>query len=271
MRRIVPHDVSEADRLMKKLLIAFLVLAGTILCGPDTAIAAERDTLVQVATIDALLGGLYDGVATVGALKGYGDFGIGTFDALDGEMIVLDGQVYRVGADGRAVIVPDEETTPFAAVTFFAPDREIPVPSGTDLESFPSLVDPSANLFHAFLLEGRFKAVRTRSVPEQGKPYRPLVEVVKNQPLFDFQDVEGVLVGFYCPPFVKGINVPGYHLHFLTADRSAGGHVLGFTVDQATLKVDTLNRFVLHLPESEAFAGADLQKDREEELERVEK
>lgn len=257
--------------MMKKLLILLSILAGLGISGPNSALSAGRDTLVQVSTIDALLGGLYDGVADVGSLKDLGDLGIGTFDALDGEMILLDDQVYRVRDDGRAVIVPDEETTPFAAVTFFAPDREISVPPGTDLASFPSLVAPSANLFHAFLVEGRFSAVRTRSVPEQQKPYRALVEVVKNQPTFEFNDVEGVLVGFYCPPFVKGINVPGYHLHFLTADRTAGGHVLGFTVEEASLKIDTLSRFILRLPESDDFADADLQKDRREELESVEK
>jgi acetolactate decarboxylase len=259
---------------MKKLWIALLFLAGTGLWGLNPAICAERDTLVQVATIDALLGGLYDGVATVGSLKDQGDLGIGTFDALDGEMIVLDGSIYRVGADGRAVPVPDGETTPFAAVTFFESDREAAVPAGTDFEAFPSLIDasvPSANLFYAFRLEGRFKAMRTRSVPRQHKPFPPLVEVVKNQSVFDFQDVEGVVVGFYCPPFVKGLNVPGYHLHFLTADRTAGGHVLGFTVDEAVLKIDTLSRFLLQLPDTEGFASADLRRDRMGELRKVEK
>lgn len=259
---------------MKNLLLALLCLAGTGLCGLNPTAAAERNTLVQISTIDALLSGLYDGVATIGSLRAHGDFGIGTFDALDGEMVVLDGQVYRVGADGQAVSVPDRETTPFAAVTFFAPDQEILVPAETALDSFPALVEatvPSTNLFYAFLLEGRFKAVRTRSVPAQQKPYRPLVEVVKEQPVFDFAGVEGVLVGFYCPPFVKGINVPGYHLHFLTADRKAGGHVLGFTVEEATLKIDTLSHFLLQLPETEEFAGIDLHQDRQEELERAEK
>lgn len=259
---------------MKKSLIVLLILAASGLYGPHPAISAERDTLVQVATIDALLGGLYDGVATVGSLKGEGDLGLGTFDALDGEMVVVDGEIFRVRSDGRALPVPDRETTPFAAVTFFNPDRELPVPPGTDLKSFTALADaaePSANLFYAFRLEGRFRTMHTRSVPRQEKPYRPLVEVVKNQSVFDFTDVEGVVVGFYCPPFVKGINVPGYHLHFLTADRTAGGHVLDFTVDEATLKIDTINRFVLQLPEGGAFAAADLHRDRKTELERVEK
>jgi acetolactate decarboxylase len=259
---------------MRNSFIATLVLACLGLCGVQPRATLADETLVQISTIDALLAGLYDGVATTGELKRQGDFGIGTFDALDGEMVLLDGQVYRVSADGKAAVVPDKETTPFAGVTFFAADQEITVPPGTDFDAFRALVDkalPSPNLFYAFRLEGRFKTVSTRSVPRQSKPFKELVEVVKNQPVFDFQDVEGTLVGFYCPPFVKGINVPGYHLHFLSADRSAGGHLLAFTVDHATLQVDTLNRFILQLPEDKGFAKVDLQQDRKAELERVEK
>ena len=258
---------------MKKIRAACLLTACLLIGGLAPAMAGERDTLAQFATIDALLSGLYDGVAGVGGLKSYGDLGIGTFDGLDGEMVVLDGQVYRVGADGRAMVVAADETTPFATVTFFKSDRDIGVPAGTDFAGFQALVDASltsANLFHAFRAEGRFKTLRTRSVPKQKKPYRPLVEVVKEQSVFEFRDVDGVLVGFYAPAFAKGINVPGYHLHFLTADRKAGGHVLDFTVDRLDLKVDVLSRFLLMLPTSAGFAAADLRSDRQEELEKVE-
>lgn len=259
---------------MKKLLFALLLLAGSGLCGVPSAQAVEPGTLVQVATIDALLAGLYDGVATIGSLKSQGDLGIGTFDALDGEMVLLDGQVYRVSADGTAAIVPDQETTPFASLTMFDADQTIAVPPGTDYAGLRALVDkavPSPNLFYAFRLEGRFTSLSTRSVPRQSKPYKQLVEVVKNQPVFEFQNLDGTLVGFYCPAFVTGINVPGYHLHFLNSDHSAGGHLLGFKIDHATLQIDTLNRFILELPENEGFASVDLQQNRKAELEKVEK
>jgi len=256
---------------MKKLFLALVVLAVIGLGWGPTAGAGE--VLVQFSTIDALLGGLYDGTMTLSELKAHGNLGIGTFDGLDGEMILLHGQVYRVGADGRAVTVSDSETTPFAAVTFFDAERELALSAGTGFDGLSALLAEtlSANFFHALLIEGRFKTLRTRSVPRQQPPYRPLVEVVKEQPIFDFEEVEGVLVGFYCPPFVSGINVPGYHLHFLTADRRGGGHVLDFSVAEATLKVDTLSRFMLHLPNTGDFAAADLRRDRQGELEKVEK
>ncbi len=253
---------------MKNIFIRLLFIASLF---PSAAIA--NDSVVQIATIDALLAGLYDGVTSIGSLKQYGDFGIGTFDALDGEMVVLDGTVYRVSADGRAAVVLDSETTPFATLTTFVADQQVEVPPQTDLRGFRSLVDvalPSANLFYAFRLEGHFKTMMTRSVPRQNKPYKPLVEVVKDQLVFNFEDVKGVLVGFYCPTFVKGINVPGYHLHFLTADRKGGGHVLDFSVYKAALKIDKLSRFVLQLPQTEGFAKADLHLNRQDELKKVE-
>lgn len=255
---------------LRGVLLALVWLAA-VSGGP--AQADGGDAVVQFSTIDALLGGLYDGVVEVAAVKARGDLGIGTFDGLDGEMVVLDGQVYRVSVDGRARVVSDRETAPFATVAFFHPERSMAVPEGTGFEAFQARVDatlPSANLFHALRGEGRFKSIRVRSVPKQAKPYRPLVEVVKEQAVFDLKDVEGVLVGFRSPPFVKGINAPGYHLHFLTADRQAGGHVLGFTVDRLDLKVDTLSRFVVELPDSAGFGAADLAGDRKEELQKVE-
>jgi acetolactate decarboxylase len=253
----------------------FTALTGIIVgvCVWCTPAHAQRDTLTQFSTIDALLGGLYAGEISMTQLKNAGDFGIGTFDALDGEMVVYKGSVYRVQSDGRALEVADTDTTPFASVTTFVPDQHLALPAGLDFEKLPAWLEQylAPNYFHAILIEGRFAKMRTRSVPAQHKPYRPLVEVVKEQPVFEFDDVDGVLIGFYCPSFVQGVNVPGYHLHFLTAERNAGGHVLDFSVCEASVQIDTLQRFVLHLPTSSAFAKADLNKDRKHELEKVEK
>lgn len=259
--------------LLAALLLPLLLLTTTAgIAGPSPH--SGRDSLVQFSTIDALLSGLYDGVISIAELKHYGDLGIGTFNALDGEMVILDGTVYRVSADGRAAVVADSDSSPFASLTFFTADQTLAVPSGTDLTSLPALVTASgcsANLFHAFVLNGHFKTVRTRSVPAQRPPYRPLVEVVKEQPLFSFDNVAGTLVGFYCPPFVSGVNVPGYHLHFLNAERNAGGHVLAFEVQNGSLAIDTIDHFSLQLPRSTAFADAALDKNRHAELEKVEK
>ncbi len=259
--------------MLKRFACLVLVLALLPLCGFDAS-AQQEKRLTQFSTIDALMKGLDDGTLTMAELTRYGDFGLGTFQALDGEMVVVDGIVYQITADGAVHTPGAAMTTPFAAVTFFAPDREIKLKSGTTFESLAGEVDPflpTRNIFYAVRIEGSFDKVKTRSVPKQSKPYPPLGEVVKTQPTFDFEKVEGVMVGWRCPSFVKGINVPGYHLHFLTKDKKAGGHVLEFTAGQGTIKIDSVSDFRVILPESKEFFGLNLEGDTAASYDAVEK
>ena len=191
------------------------VLTGMLLMFCCLPVMAGQDTLMQVSTIDALLSGLYDGTMTIAELRQSGDFGIGTFDRLNGEMVMLDGIVYRVRSDGKVDVVPGTDTTPFAAVTFFESELRRDIASGTDFLMFQQWLDsllPNLNLFYAVRLEGHFRVMKTRSVPQQTKPYPALADVARHQPEFEFEDVEGVIVGYRSPAFVKGIGVPGYHL-----------------------------------------------------------
>jgi len=236
---------------------------------------SQRETLTQVSTIDAILNGIYDGVVTFGILREYGDFGVGTFEGLDGEMLAFDGDFYQVKADGIVYGVSDSMSTPFACVTFFDTDREETPPQGIgygELEQFIDGILPTANIFYAVKIEGTFSYMKTRSVPGQEKPYPPLTEVTKNQPVFEFNDVEGTMVGFRCPPYVAGVNVPGYHLHFLTKSKDAGGHVLDFNVGEVVVAVDYTSDFLMILPgEGSDFYETDLTQDKQEELEEAEK
>lgn len=246
--------------------------------GPSDAPAptmAAEDTVTQVSTIDALLAGAYDGVMRYDRLADYGDFGIGTFAGLDGEMLAFDGSFYQVKADGVAYETDGSMETPFAAVTFFESDIQAEIPAGSSYEEFQIFLDgllPTSNIFYAIRVDGVFDYMKTRSVPGQEKPYPPLVEVTANQPEFEFSNVTGTLVGFRCPDYVSGINVPGYHLHFLTEDRMAGGHVLEFTISTGNVNVDSSTSFHMILPgEGSDFYEFDLQGNREEELNQVEK
>lgn len=236
--------------------------------------AADRqDVLFQVSTIDALLQGLYDGGLTVSELGEHGDFGIGTFHGLDGEMVALDGEFYQVRSDGKCHAVKGSARTPFAAVTFFGTDLALEVDALTDYGQLADLLTralPTDNLFYAVKVAGNFAYVKARSVPKQEKPYPLLVDVVESQPTFEFTDVRGTLVGFRCPPYVKGINVPGYHLHFIDERKQAGGHVLECRVRQARIEIDLTSGFQMALPESEAFYRLDLAGDKQKELEKVE-
>ncbi len=235
---------------------------------------AGEDTLTQVSTIDALMTGIYDGEMTLGELKKKGDFGLGTFNTLDGEMLLLDGVFYQVTATG-AVLKPGPETrTPFAAVTFFKADRTVPLEKGLTFGRFTGEADkafPTPNIFYAIKVTGTFSRMKLRSVPAQTRPYRSLSEVVKAQSVFDLSDVSGTIIGLWCPSYAKGINVPGYHLHFLTADRKQGGHILDLVVDSATMEIDDTRELFLILPEDDAFNKADLKPDRGQELKKIEK
>lgn len=257
---------------MSKTNLIFILLSASIIgCGNDDS----RETLTQIGTIDALLGGIYEGEFSLQELSKRGDFGVGTFNRLNGEMVVLDGKFYQITADGKVAPADLNGQTPFAAVTYFETDREITIPAGTNFESLTNLIDatiPTTNVFYAIKVEARFKALKTRSVPMQTRPYKPLVEIAATQPEFDLEDVEGTIIGFRCPPYVAGVNVPGYHLHFLSADKNAGGHLLAFTTAaDAIVKIDETNSFAMILPHDADFYNIDLTTDKQAELEKVEK
>ena len=252
--------------------LAMLIIGAAMpACGSSSV---NRELITQISTIQALINGAYDGVTSVGELKKYGDTGIGTFAALDGEMLEIDGVAYQIKADGKAYKVADNLLTPFAAVTYFDIDRTLELASGTTYDQLQSYLDsvlPTLNIFYAFKISGTFNNVKTRSVPVQTKPYPLLTEVTKNQPVFEFNSVQGTIVGFRCPSYVSGINVAGYHLHFLTADKTAGGHILEFTVTQAEAQVDYTSDFHMLLPGSGEFYNLDLSGNASTDIAKVEK
>lgn len=257
---------------MKDLCVrAILILCALSLVG---CAAPHKNTVTQISTIDAILAGAYDGCMTLEDLSEYGDFGIGTLEGLDGEMILLDGCYYQVKADGTVCRPDSDLLTPFASVVFFESERVAALPEETDYETLKGIVDreaPTMNLFCAVKVTGTFAAMKTRSVPAQHKPYPPLVEVTRHQSVFDLTDVTGTIVGFRLPPYVKGINVPGYHLHFISRDGRTGGHLLDFTLKEGTARIDTCARFFMVLPDGAGdFGRIDFSRDRSEELQEAE-
>jgi len=253
------------------LLLAVLLLAG---CAHGR-LDGEGQVLYQVSTIDALLEGAYDGQMSFANLARHGGFGLGTFQGLDGEMVALEGKFYQVKTDGKAYPVDPAMTTPFANVTYFQPEMSLELKQATDfagLEAAISRALPSPNLFYAVRIDGTLPYVKARSVPAQSKPYPKLVEAAKKQAVFEFNQVTGTLLGFYSPPFVKGVNVPGYHFHFLDQERVRGGHVLTARLSAGQrVQIMSLPRFYLALPQEGQFLHSDLKADRSGELHQVEK
>ena len=231
-------------------------------------------TLVQFSTINALLQGVYEGPTSFADLKKYGDFGIGTLNSLDGEMITLEGKSYQITSDGKTHPIPDSGHTPFATVTFFHPDEKFTVEPSAIYIQLQELLDrrlPSKNYFYALRIKGTFSNLKVRSVPRQSPPYRDLKEVSKSQTVFQWKDIRGTLIGFRCPAFAKGFNVPGYHFHFISENRDCGGHVLDCALASGDVSVDTLEKIQVLLPANEAFANAKLDQYDDISMQAVEK
>lgn len=232
------------------------------------------DRITQFATIDSLLSGVYDGPFECTAVKAAGNLGLGTFNNIDGEMIVLDGVVYRVSADGSIAEVADSTLSPFAAVIDFAPEGTLELTAISDFSVLQERLEDAvgtANFPIALRLTGTFSAIKTRAPRAQSKPYPPLAEVVKTQAVFEGTDLHGTLVGFYFPTSFKGLNVPGLHLHFLSDDHTFGGHLLAFSLHDGILAWDLAESFDLRLPAtSDSFRQAPLDADRSTELKAVE-
>jgi acetolactate decarboxylase len=208
-----------------------------------------------------LLNGVYDGTTTAGEARRHGDLGLGAFAKLDGEMVAVDGHIYRVTADGHVSEASDDAEIAFAAMTRFSADKAVKLPLGLTFDNLQKFLDPilaNINQPYAVRIEGRFAALTTRAVPEQEKPYPLLCEVLKTQPIFELGRVDAVLVGFRGPPFLGNLNTAGYHLHALTRDAQRGGHVLEFTVEEATLSFLPIDRSEIVFPTTSALAEANL-------------
>ncbi|MDZ4821540.1 MAG: acetolactate decarboxylase [Planctomycetota bacterium] len=203
--------------------------------------AKQQPTIVfQFNTIQALLDGQYDADFTCGELRQRGNFGIGTFNALNGEMLVLNGQVWRVPGSGIPERVADHERTPFATVMNFRANHTHELRGIQSIEQFRKKIDellPNRQDMFALSLRGDFAYVKTRSVPKQTAPYRRLVDIVPTQPTFERHNVRGMLIGFWFPASLEGVNVSGLHLHFLSDDHRFGGHLLECRFDRASLEI----------------------------------
>ena len=224
----------------------------------------DPDTLYLSAPVNALVEGIFSATRTIGDIRRHGDLALGTFNQLDGEMVMVGGEVYQVSGTGSVRPVGDEECSPFAVATFFRELSQDRLRDGFDsmeglLGGLESLL-PSLNLMHAFQVEGHFELVRTRSVPRQ-ENYRPLVEVTREQPVFERHDVSGVLAGFYTPAFMASLNVPGFHLHFLSDDRTFGGHLLQCSAPEVLVRVQVLRQLRMDLPVSLDYLTLDFSRD----------
>lgn len=240
---------------MRKALISIAIVLVIVTVSGATAfllkpVVDENETIYQVSTLEALLEGRYDGITTVSDLKAHGDTGLGTFDGLDGEMILCGGICYQITSDGTVRVVEDEMGVPFACVSHMDVDMSFPVEQGMNISELCTYISgelPSTDTFYVIEIEGQFEEILTRSVPKQEKPYPPLEEVLKNQTIFSFNDVNGTIVGVWCPSYLGGMNAAGFHFHFLSEDGTMGGHVLDLHISLGEVHLDDTPELLLEM------------------------
>lgn len=234
---------------------------------------AGRSPVFISAPLSALVEGIYRADTTIGLLRQKGNLGIGTFNDLDGELVLLDDAVYCLRPQGDAERMSDSVRTPFALSTHFEGDTEESFTAPIAADAFErTILDliPSPNLMYSIRIDGHFSHVQARSVPKQSN-YLPLVEVTRVQTLFDFHDVDGTIIGFYTPQFLNGVHLPGLHLHFITADRTRGGHLLKASTTDITLKLQHAPAVELGLPMTVDFLTMESTRDVEADLDEAER
>jgi acetolactate decarboxylase len=252
--------------------IGFLCLAFSFFTS--TAQKDKNTSVYQYATINALMEGGFDGDITLAELQKKGSFGIGTFNELDGEMIGFDNHFYQIKSDGKSYAVTSSQKTPFAVVANFAKDKTVSISQIVDLKKLYVLLDslsPNKNLYVGYKIKVKCQTLKTRSVSKQVKPYPLMIDAVKKQSVFELETISGTLVGFRFPEYMTGLNVPGYHFHFLSDDTKSGGHVLDLLGSNFEIEIDYMSDFELHIPDNEDFNKLNLTKTKAEDLEKVEK
>ncbi|HXY93626.1 MAG TPA: acetolactate decarboxylase [Acidimicrobiia bacterium] len=238
------RDVID-DRLVGALHVRALTRAGLRHEAP------HAHTVVQTGTMAALLDGHYDGDLRVGDLLARGDLGIGTIQHLDGELVILDGEAWVVHADGRVDRVAADTRTPFVVACRFVPVASRHASEPVAFDALCTALDELAPVHEpvvAVRVDGDFRDLRLRSVHAQRRPYPPLRDVVAHQTEWSVAAARGSVVGFRFPDASSGIEVPGYHLHFLSDDRLHAGHVLGLTLVEGDLRVDGEHELHVEVP-----------------------
>lgn len=223
-------------------------------------------TLIQASTLNALMLGNFDKTVSVKDFLHHADTGIGTYTGLDGEAIFEDGVAYKATADGKVSVMQPEDGVAFGTVAKF--DESVPeveLKNISDIETLKQALEPyvkdDQNIFYMIKAKGVFKTMHVRSCFASEKPYPTLSEVAQDQREFHFENTRGDVIAVWCPKYVNGINLPGWHFHYLSGDKTQGGHILGLSADSLRVKIDKIERFDLTLPQNPEFAKRDLCED----------
>lgn len=232
-------------------------------------------TLFTVGIGGGLIGGLYDGFYPYKSLKKHGNFGLGAPDKLDGELMIFQGKIYKTQHTGKTSLVDDRDLTSFSMVNFFHADKKFNPPAGMGkiaLFHYLDSVLTNVNGMYAIHISGKFKAIKTRAFPPvKAHQHTPLAEMLALQRFFEYKDCEGDLIGYRLPYFMDNTNISGYHFHFLSAQKDAGGHIIDFKTDKIVIEIEQLDSYTIQPPATKDFEHFDFKKNREEDIKSVER
>jgi len=233
---------------------------------------SRQHELFQTSTIEALLGGAFDGDLTLSEILQHGDLGLGTLNGLDGELIVIDGDPWRADRHCRLSRASGSSRTPYAVVVPFSPAPPVALRSPLRFADLGQAVGhrlQGTKSPVAIRIDGHFERVRVRSVAKQRQPYPKLAEALAGQRISGLDHVSGTMVGFGFPDALDGIEMIGWHLHFASDTRLRGGHVLDFGLGSGVAQLDDTTELQVELPPAvELHHGAILDQEALRRLER---
>jgi len=214
--------------------------------------------LFQVGALCGFIDKVYEGNHTMKDLASKGNFGIGTFDLVHGEMIAFDGKFFRVIEDGVARIVDPNHKTPFAWVVDFEETHSFTLEDIKSFDHFGLSFDekiPSQNFIYAYRIDCMIEHIQFRTEACQPRPFKPLSETLPHvQKNFELFDISGTIAGFRFPEYFSTLNIPGHHMHFLEPKSMQGGHIFDIKFKKATVSVCAIKNYELALVDSQAFA-----------------
>jgi acetolactate decarboxylase len=191
---------------------------------------------------------------------------------LNGEMVIFDGAIYQVRGDGSVKHREDDFQIPFAVVTRFQEEASFELQAIRCLKGLELACDPhreSDNLFYALRIDGTFEKVHARAVSGV-PPGTRLVDAAEEQKEFHFSNIEGTIVCLWSPSYSSAFNVPGYHFHFISKNRTKGGHVLDCSAKTLRVGLQMLCEYDVRLPDKGLFLTTDLRNDPAAVLQKVE-
>ncbi len=259
-------------KVMAASIAGLMALGAGLGVSESAAAPADRESIAQIALLQSLAQGYFGGTITAGDLRAMGDTGIGTFEGLNGEMIVLDGVVYQALGDGRVIVAPDKTIIPYATVTFFDRDIDVKLKDIKDKAAFEKVLNEAVhkhgtNSFYMVKLPATFDSILFRSEYGSQEPYPTLVEALKGkQTEFTGKNIKGTLVGLYCPSYMGELNSVGWHFHFISEDKKQGGHILELSLKEGTAYLDQTDKFTMVLHDDKKFHDINLAKDMKEDI-----